>query len=714
MGLAARPAEPDPLPGGALTSAIPRRTFGSVNRANHPVRLSVGVTLLLLVLGARASVELGLGVEDIQGEGWAAQGLTISLVERSPGHLAVAIAVRHLELPDAYGSLDGLHLECPALRRGGASWECADGKLMLEDSPLQAQHAGWQGSYRPGGELRLVIPRLSVGQGAVALELMSNDGAWSARVEPYRVSLLRLATLSPAVELPAGWQLSGRASGVLKLQGDDAALAGLDAELVFDQVSYASPDGTQAAEKLILKADLSGRVKGAAWAFDARLGWPRGALYSEPLFLDADQGPVDARLTGSWEPLGQRLVLDGWSVELAKTAYVSGTGRFEAGEMRDLTVAAHSEEAGRLYQRLLQPFLIGSAADDMDVVGRVGLALHFDEQGIEQAGLELNRVGVEDRRGRFSLERSNGSVAWDRGAGVPVSRLDVSGASLYRIPIGRFGVRAAFSGDRIELLEPIVVPVLGGEVALDSFQMSGALAAGARPTWKASASLRDVSLEQLTQVLEWPPFGGVVSGKLREMRYADQVFTIGGGLDFSAFDGDVRVDDLSIQDPLGSVPILRANATLRGLSLEALTQTFSFGLIEGRLDGDLQDLQLVGWQPAYFSLHLYTSPGSDARRRISQRAVENLTELGSGIPAGLSSTVLQVFDQFRYNSIDLRVSLDGEVALLDGLARPDGGYYLVKGAGLPRIDVIGRNRSVAWRDLVKRLQQIQVEGAQIQ
>ena len=85
----------------------------------------------------------------------------------------------------------------------------------------------------------------------------------------------------------------------------------------------------------------------------------------------------------------------------------------------------------------------------------------------------------------------------------------------------------------------------------------------------------------------------------------------------------------------------------------------------------------------------------------------------STLPAGLSATVLRVFDEFRYDRIDLRILLHGSVADLDGLARPDGGYYLVKGSGLPRIDVIGRNRSVAWKDLVERLQQIQVEGAQI-
>jgi hypothetical protein len=346
---------------------------------------------------------------------------------------------------------------------------------------LQGQDATWRGSYGPGGSLRLSIPRLVVGRGAVALEFTSRAGSWSARIAPYRVALPRLAQLSPFLQPPRGWQLGGRASGTLALAGQAAALSGLDGELVFDQLDYASPDGAQAAEDLTLKLDLAARADGDAWVFDARLGWPRGALYTEPLFLDAAQGPVDARAAGSWYPTGQRLALDAWSVQLANTAYVSGTGSFASGALHDFTVAAHSDDAGSLYQRLLQPFLIGTPVDDMDVAGRVGLVLHFDREGIEQAGLELNRLGLEDRQGRFSLGPSDGSVAWDRGSRVSASRVTVSGASLYRIPAGGFSVQASFAGDRVELLEPIVVPLLGGEVALDSFRMDGVLAEGARP-----------------------------------------------------------------------------------------------------------------------------------------------------------------------------------------------------------------------------------------
>jgi len=675
----------------------------------------IAAALCLMGGVADAAVAVAFDVEDIQGEGWQAQGITIALTEQAQDAFVATVRLDRLELPQAQGSVRGLHLECPRLVRSEQGWGCEEGRLRVEDSPVQAQDATWRGSYANDGRLHLSIPKLAVAQGAVALEISAEDGVWSAQLTPYRTQVGQLAAISGMLELPADWGIGGRASGTVRLEGGADGVSRVAADILLDQLSYASPDGAQAAEKLVLKLTAAARKRGSAWVLDVGLGWPSGALYTEPLFLDAAKGPLTLKASGTWRQDLSRLQLDSWSADLSNTANISGTGRFEGAGLAigDLTVAVQSDDAGRLYQRVLQPFLIGTVADDMAVTGRIGLVLHLDDKGIEQAGLELNHLTLEDRQGRFSLDRADGSVGWDRSQSVPLSRLSVAAASVYRIPAGGFSISARFAGDRIDLVEPVVVPLLGGRVVLDSFALTGALVAGARPRWEASASVREVSLEQLTRSLEWPPFNGTVTGQLNNMRYADQVFSVGGGLELNAFGGDIRVDDLSIQDPFGTVPILTADAAMRGLKLELLTETFSFGRIEGRLDADLQDIQLAGWQPARFDLHLYTPARDDSRHRISQRAVQNLTELGSGVPAGLSATFLSVFEEFRYDRIELRIRLRGDVAELDGLARPDGGYYLVRGSGLPRIDVIGRNRSVAWSDLVKRLQQIQVEGAQI-
>jgi hypothetical protein len=706
-----------------LTRSPARRTFVGVNppaalpsrETGLRRRLLLGAAAFLAAAALRAEVFLSLAIDAIEGEGWQARGIVIDLVEAAADRFTVAASLQTLELPDGHGTVAELRLECPELARGDGGWRCEEGRLSVGDSPIQAQQATWQGRYAADGELSLEIPQLAVARGTVALELSLADGVWSLRARPQRTALPQLAALSGALELPRGWGIEGRASGLVTLGGEATGLSRFSAELVVDQINYASPDGLQAAENLLLKLDLDGRARAADWQFDASLRWPRGAFYSDPLFLDAAQGALVASARGRWRSASQELQLDSWSLDLAETVDLSGTGRLAlAGPaIRDLTVAARSDDLGRLYRRLLQPFLIGTAADDLEAGGRAGLALHLDAQGIEQAGLDLSGVTLADRQGRFSLDRTDGSVAWDRGDTVPVSRLRVQGAGVYRIPTGSFAVDARFAGDRVRLLAPVVVPVLGGELALDRFELDGALVAGSAPRWQATASVRDVSLERLTEALDWPPFGGSVAGQLRDMRYADRLFTIGGGLRLEAFDGEILISDLSIREPLGTVPILEADARLRGISLEALTQTFSFGRIQGRLDGDVADIRLVNWQPEHFDLHFYTPKDDDSRHRISQRAVENLTELGSGVPAGLSTTFLSIFDEFGYDRIDLKIALRGNVAVLDGLERPDGGYYLVKGAGLPRIDVIGRNRSVAWKDLVERLQQIQVEGAQI-
>ncbi len=691
-----------------------RRTLRQVKRTAWYSAILVGV-LALPSVPVIAALRFAFAVEDIQADSWAAHGIAIDVTETAADVLALSIELAELSLPDDYGSVHGLRLTCPNALHDAGGWACGDGRLQVDDSPLQAQDATWQGTYAPEGDAQLTIPKLALAGGEVAITLTRHDDAWTLRVQPKRVALARIGPLGRALELPRDWQIKGRTSGSLEITGAAASPQRLSAELAFDQWSYASPDGLQAAENINAKLHIDAQRDIADWRFDARLAWPGGALYSDPLYLDAAQGAIEATVTGRWSQDPARLNLDSWSVLLAQTAHVSGTGRFGGAEMavEDLTIAAQSDDAGRLYRRLLQPFLIGSAVDDMQVGGQVGVVLHFDSRGVEQAGLQLHDLALSDQRGRFTLGRTSGSVAWERDREVSVSRLEIADAALYRIPTGGFAIRARFAGERFELLEPVVVPLLGGEVALDSFVLNGALVADSATRWQASASLHGVSLEQLTAALQWPPFGGVVTGQLRDMRYADQVFTIGGGLEMSAFGGEVRVTGLRIQEPFGAAPVLSADATLRGLNLEALTNTFSFGRIEGQLDGDVEGLQLVGWQPAHFGMHLYTPAGDDSRHRISQRAVENLTELGSGIPAGLSSTVLSVFDEFRYDRIDLRIALDGERAQIDGLARPDGGYYLVKGAGLPRIDVIGRNRSVAWKELVERLRQIRVEGAQV-
>jgi hypothetical protein len=151
---------------------------------------------------------------------------------------------------------------------------------------------------------------------------------------------------------------------------------------------------------------------------------------------------------------------------------------------------------------------------------------------------------------------------------------------------------------------------------------------------------------------------------------------------------------------------------VRRLDLERVTRAFSFGRITGRLDGDVRGLSLLAWSPVAFDARLYSTPGYDGARRISQRAIDSLSRIGGAPVGALSRGFLGLFDDFAYDRVGIGCVLRDGVCEMDGVepAKSEGGvagYYLVKGRLLPRIDVIGYARRVSWDSLVAQLQAAQ-------
>lgn len=174
------------------------------------------------------------------------------------------------------------------------------------------------------------------------------------------------------------------------------------------------------------------------------------------------------------------------------------------------------------------------------------------------------------------------------------------------------------------------------------------------------------------------------------------------------FNGEVVLRDVYIHDLLGYAPELGLSAEIQRLDLDPLTQAFDFGRVQGRISGHVRDLVMVDWSPVRMDLELMTPERDRGRRRISQRAVENITELGGGLQAAASSVFLRVFENFSYRRLGFRCELRGEVCTASGVAdRPDSGFVLVQGGGIPQIQVIGYNRRVDWPELINRLATIQ-------
>jgi hypothetical protein len=213
-------------------------------------------------------------------------------------------------------------------------------------------------------------------------------------------------------------------------------------------------------------------------------------------------------------------------------------------------------------------------------------------------------------------------------------------------------------------------------------------------------------MERLTRALGVPTMHGTLAADIPRVVYAGSTLQIDGKLVFKVFDGTMVASNVRLIEPFGKAPRLTADIEGRGLDLDLLTRTYSFGSITGRVDIDVADLELSSWRPVRFDIRVRNSPG-DYPRKISQKAVENITALGGATAAAaIQRLFLRFFEQFDYEKLGWTCRLENGVCRMGGVENAAQGYVIVKGNGIPALSVMGYNRDVNWEVLMERVRRI--------
>jgi hypothetical protein len=673
----------------------------------------VGLILLIPVpLLSHAGLSLGLTLDRLSASGWVMDDMKVHLNLNSAQQMILnltATSFRHDALP---GGFDEIRLECP-VKLIQQRYRCSNGRLRVSNSPYGPQDLKVSGEFVNSEQIKLTTEGFKLAGGRIDINLEMNDGRWEIALEGSGISLDPLRRQFAATLLPDGTALSGTATLAARINGRQDTPSGVDLTLMADNFAYADTEGLHVAEDGQFTLRLDARRKGSEWRGDLQLSMGQGQLYVDPYFIEVVNEPLSAQLTGRWSAATERLHIDQGEVVIPQV--LESRGKLEVNlstaEVVEADVGLNSENVDALYRLFLQPMLIGSMADDLAANGALQTRIAVKNGELLSLRVILDEVDLDDRRGLFALYGLNGRLVW-RGEDHPDrSSLSAQGGQLYRIDFGPFSIHAHAQRGEVILEQPVELSVMQGNLLVDRFRAQGLLAD--TPSWTTKAQLKDISLKALAEAFEWPPMEGNLNGIIPNVHYQQKRLEMEGQLVVDVFGGRIRVDDLLIEEPLGRVPELFADLQLEGLDFGQITQTFSFGHIQGGLEGEVSGLHLASWEPIAFEARFKTPDKDNTPHRISQRAVDNLTALGNGVGSGLSSTFLGIFKEFLYDRIELGAKLNGNVAELDGMTHPDGGYYIVKGSGLPRIDVIARNRKVAWKTLLKRLKRIRVEGMEV-
>ncbi|MGH8495415.1 MAG: hypothetical protein ACREVN_04715 [Gammaproteobacteria bacterium] len=670
--------------------------------------------LLLAVIGLRAVNAFGidrlwLEIGDLEASFGSAEGVRLALEpDRNGGAPAVSLHARAVLLPAPLGPLTDVRIACPALVSSGGRFACRDAKVVVGGAPVVgAQELRADVTYdTASGKVEIHARGLDFARANVDVDLLGMRNDWTVFARGNGLdaaSLGELAHETGLLENPP--EIAGQVDVEVRARGDGNGLDGANSQIGAAALSGSDESGRLAVEGLGLSLDLGLQAENDGWAFELEAKSDSGQLYVEPWFVEPGEAALEVSARGEYT--ASAVALEEWSFRQDGVLAASGSASIAPlPEARVQRARVHIAEARfpEAYRIWLQPYLYGGALDALATSGRMEGEIVLAEQGAQRIALTAHDLSIDDTGRRFAVYGLNGSLHWDDGgAAVNVSRLSWDGGFVFGIGFGAAGLAAETGGRAFRLLEPLALPVLDGsllvrELAVSRFGLPELEIA-------FDAELEPLDMRALTAALDWPSLSGQLSGRIPDLSYADGAVTLGGDLTADVFGGTITVGNLRLRDPFGTLPRLAADVRLRGLNLESVTNTFEIGRIEGGLDGDIENLRLFRWTPIAFDARLYTPPDDELRHRISQRAVESISSLGGGgATAALSSGFLQFFENFAYARLGLGCRLRNGVCHMQGVGpAPTGGYYIVEGKWLPRIDVIGHAELVDWPVLLEQL-----------
>jgi len=363
-----------------------------------------------------------------------------------------------------------------------------------------------------------------------------------------------------------------------------------------------------------------------------------------------------------------------------------------------------------IQSKYLNNLLAGTAIEGLQLSGQSSMNLTKQSKDINlSASFKNMNILFADQK----IEKLNARIFWtdklltQQNKKFEVQKSQLSWDKIYykQLEIGKTSLSFVTQNDQIKTNKAVTFPLFDGKLIVKNLQISDIFN---DTTFVFDGLLEPVSLNQISQQLDWPILDGKISALIPRTSYSQKQLKLGGKLQLNVFDGSISFDKVVIEDPVSDYSRFNANIALKNISLLPLTQTFNFGKMEGRIEGYVNDLVLDNWQPSSFDLFIGTAKKDKSSHIISQRAVDNLSSMG-GLPGVLSKGFMSFFENFHYDKLGLGCQLQNGRCKMRGVEedKSRNAYYIVKGGGIPRIDIMGYENNVDWNTLIERLQSIQ-------
>jgi hypothetical protein len=638
-----------------------------------------------------------------------AENLDIQLLLTDAG-LGIKATADVLMLEEPIGQLEKVSLSCDVLQLNSQQYSCLRGGLAFSHAKLGSQKIQFSLKANPEKTSYIIsINDLNLAETDFSLQLELLKDEWQIDLDSPQASLNNMMILlSPYIsiennEVLGEWSYESNLTIKAELFGKDKKLKNGKIHIAVSGLNLSDQQGLFVTEDTAMLLNLNIHKIDQDWQWQADIKVNKGQAYGEPIFLDFSESILSFNGTGLWQQEQNKLSIEQARVQQQGILDVSFELESDLQQIQHLELITNKADLQKIYPILLQPFLAGSAVANLELSGMTSVKLNMQEDKY-QFITNLENVFIDDNEGKFGFYDLNGQLAWTNTSEPLPLQLSWQGAYVYAVQLGFSELIAETKLSQLDIQETWNIPIFDGELQLNDFSLKHL---DEQTQWTFNGLLTPISMESLSSALEWPTLHGKLSGVIPEVSYKEQYVQVDGALMLKLFGGTTVIRNLQLEQAFGSLPQLYANVDISNLDLETLTKTFDFGKITGRLDGQVHDLRLSNWQPVQFDAKFHTPEMDKSRHRISQKAVDNLSQIGGGASGVLSRSFLRFFEDFSYKELGLNCMLLNDICEMSGVGEAEQGYYIVKGGGLPpRINVVGYTRRVDWPDLIERLENV--------
>ena len=677
-------------------------------RPNHRRNTLAGLAALLLAPAVQAIDAIELEVREITVAGLEVSGTRVRLDLVSDERTRLTMRARQVTLPEPAGKFSDFAWVCEQLVIAEPRFGCDAGRFSASGGPIGALDMQLRAELRTDtGVTSFAGSGLKIAGTTAAFDGKLDERGWQLRASTGAAKFSELRKFArPWYTFPV--DITG--DGQVKLEGTVADLGrGLSADVgaSFEGLELTNEASTIVTVGLAGAARLRMDPKGADSQLALEVRGREGEMLVTPIYFNFGANPLALNLQGTLS--AQRLTIDALHLQQDKLLDMSGAGSVNlAGETPLLSgdFRLVKVEFPAAFAAYAANFLATSMIGDAQTKGSLSGEVSIVDNGITALRVKPDNLDFSANKGSLHLEGMRGEIHWAPAGGgdAQVSTLEWNSGGAYGLSGGGSGIEFIAYGSNFALTRPAKLPVFDGAIAIENFAMGNLGAPDMEVSFKGA--VEPISMPLLAKAFGWPEFAGTIAASIPGVRLKDNVLTFDGNLESQVFGGRITGSNIRLRDPLGNYPEFFADVRARDLDLELVTRTFEVGTITGKLEADVLGLRLFGWTPTSFDARLETPKGDKSRHRISAKAVSSLSNVGGGggsVVQALQSGVLRFFDDYSYDKLGIRCRLQDDVCQMSGIEPAPNGYYIVKGAGIPRIDIVGNQGRVSWNQLMSSI-----------